>query len=543
MPDPDILTALTMLEHCRFAYKAYAQTCVHPMDPFYESHGKGVWQGARDRVMEEILKRLGTSEMVAKFDPVQYKLDETPHPRRGVVYRGGTGDEPYILFQPRPLDQAIAFAKGVDVGGEDIAPADLDNGGGTKRCCHFQGMTGMTHTHPGSGWRSWMGSVIYDSRDQSIVVVFRGSRSGAGGRALAQALTQSKGSPDWVTDMNHLKGMDVARFQNATFVAGFWLAYASCKRSLEAAFYEALWNQPLKSIYFTGHSLGGALAQCAYLDFVAGDLLSKSVSLQALKKKVPTSCYAISAPPIIVGSASREKVLACVGQADVYHYFVKKDAVHDSGQVGLTGASAMNAVVATVTHPLTSVCHIGTELRLESSAGFPDAHEPEEVRKAMLEAISSSKKMGLGPDPGFWPLVKLDITRPREPRLADSWGAGAELLRTALSFSTSHALAQALAELWAAVRKGSSSSKGSYASLEDADGAAFGILEEVRAALVYLGNPFIADRAQKTAELMKLREGLVEIFAGASGHKATSAAVFAMLQYVAATHFSYGGLH
>src|SRR4051812_38259106 len=44
MPDPDIETARIMLEFCRFAYKAYAQTCVYPMDPFYESHGAGVWQ-------------------------------------------------------------------------------------------------------------------------------------------------------------------------------------------------------------------------------------------------------------------------------------------------------------------------------------------------------------------------------------------------------------------------------------------------------------------------------------------------------------------
>lgn len=77
MPDPDILTALDMLEHCRFAYKAYAQTCAYPMDPFFESHGKGVWQGARDRLMEALHKRLGTSELVAKFDPVQYNIAAT----------------------------------------------------------------------------------------------------------------------------------------------------------------------------------------------------------------------------------------------------------------------------------------------------------------------------------------------------------------------------------------------------------------------------------------------------------------------------------
>jgi hypothetical protein len=535
MPHPDILVALDMLEHCRFAYKSYAQACTYPMDPFYESHGGGVWQGARDRVMAEVHKRAGTSELVAKFDPVQYNLDETPHPRRGVVYRSGTGDDPYILFQPRPLDLAIGFAKGVDIAGNDIKPADLEDSAGTKRCCHFQGMTGMTKESPGSGWRSWLGAVIYDAREQSIVVVFRGSRSGSGTRALAQALTQSKGSPDWVTDMEHLKGFDVPRFGNATFVVGFWLAYASCKASLEAAFYEALWNRQIKSIYFTGHSLGGALAQCAYLDFVAGDLLSKSGAMKAIKKDVPINCYAISSPPIVLGDASLERVRSAVPFMAVHHYFAENDSVHDSPEVSTSGSSALNATMGFFAHPLTSTRHIGVEYRLASDASFPDAHEPEVVRKAMVAEVSRIKQMGLGPDRGFWPLLDLDVTRADAPRMSCGFEQAA---RDALALSSSADLTEKMAWLWADVRLGSGAEKGNYLSLDSGAGEQFDIFLDVQKALARLGNPFVDDRAATTKTLMKLRAQLLTIYDKPADHKATSASVYVMLQHIAAFYLS-----
>ncbi|MFT3765652.1 MAG: hypothetical protein QM820_09070 [Minicystis sp.] len=542
MPDPDIMTALRMLEYCRFAYKAYAQTCVTPMDPFFEAHGEGVWQGARDRVMEHIHKALNTDVDIRKFDPILYNLKETPHPRRGAVYRGGVGGDPYILFQPRPLDVAIAVAMGVDLEGEELPSVVLDNPDGNKRCCHFQGKTGMTQSHPRAGWPSWLGAVIYDPDDQSITVVFRGSRSGSGGRALAQALTKSQGSPDWVTDMNHLKGVEVPRFDGASLSAGFWYAYESCKKSLEAAFFDALGHKPLKAIYFTGHSLGGALAQCAYIDMVGGNLLSRSAAFNKIKASVPIRCYAISAPPIVLGSKSLEKVAACVGKVNVFHYFAAKDAVHDSSQVSWSGATVMNSMVATVTHPLTSPCHLGTEFVLASKAAFPDAHEPEEVRKGMFAEIAKSRHMGLGADHGFWPTFTLDVARAKAPAVEGLFDGGAEALRTAFLHSTSFTGAQERAELWAAVRKGAQQS--GYQDLGVAEGEAFDVFEQIGACLKTLGNPFITpqERAKATEEALVLRAGLLKMYAGASDHKATSACVWMMLQHLAAMLYYSEGL-
>lgn len=397
----------------------------------------------------------------------------------------------------------------------------------------------MTQSHPRDGWPSFLGACVYDPSEKSLTVVFRGSRSGAGGRALAQALTKSMGSPDWVTDMNHLKRVEVQRFGGATLSAGFWLAYESCRKSLEAAFLDALLHMPLEKVYFTGHSLGGALAQCAYIDMVGGTLLGKSVALNKIKAKIPIVCYAISAPPIVLGSGSLEKVVARVGEVNVFHYFAAKDAVHDSSSVSWSGATAMNGLVANVTHPLTSPKHLGTELALASKTAFPDAHEPEEVRKAMNAEISKTKRMGLGPDPSFWPTFTLGVID-KAPGVDGLWDDGPSLLRTALLHSLSADAVKERAEVWAAVKKGSK--KDDYASLDDADGEVFEIFTEVVACTRHLGNPFISDRVQKTKDLLVLREKLLKVYKGASDHKATSACVWVMLQHVASAHYQSAGL-
>src|SRR6185437_4690305 len=358
-----------------------------------------------------------------KLDPIAYVLNTAPDPREPIVYRGGTEDQPYILFQPRPLDLSISYVAGFDLYGNEVphAPGAID-ASLPMRCCHFQGRTGMTGSEPGGAWTSWLGSVLYDSESGSIIVVFRGSRSGDGGRALKQALVDSKGNPDWVTDMDHLNEKHVQRFGEATLAAGFWLAYQSCKPSLTAAFHRARAGGPIEEIYFTGHSLGGALAQCAYLDFAAGDFLSGS-DVQGLKKTKPIYCYPISAPPVVLGKESvakiQEKVTSVTMNKElhVYHYFADKDAVHGGKHVTSSLSTFASSAVAFVTHPTTSACHLGIEHPLASTAAFPDAHEPDVVRKAMLAELNKAA-LRLDREPDFWPLLALDVTCPGAPKLA-----------------------------------------------------------------------------------------------------------------------------
>ena len=285
--DPYYDNALMCLEFCRFAYKMYAQTCTHPMDPFYEVCGEQLVSDARARMMGAIHEELGTDENEVKFDPIRYHMGIAPNPAMGTVYRAGTEGDPYVCFQPRPIDKMAAYVMGVDINGEatlypDLGPSQRKKG--VSRIAYFQGRTGMTKTWANSGWPSWFGAVVYNVENGELVVTFRGSRSGAGGRALSQALVYSMGSPDWVTDMQHLKGIKEPRFNDAYMVVGFWLAYLSCVESLEGAINGALNGAEIRRITFTGHSLGGALAQCAYLDMVGGTLMGKKQTVFKVKE-------------------------------------------------------------------------------------------------------------------------------------------------------------------------------------------------------------------------------------------------------------------
>jgi hypothetical protein len=391
--------ARRMLEYCRFAYKAYAQSCAFPLDPFYESWGPGFKKlpSARDRLIKKIHEQLGTSGDARKFDPVAYKLDKTINPHEGVVYRGGT-DASFILLQPRATDLEITAAQGFDRKGKPVDKGvKLGAVSGNAKVGYFQGRTGMTENHPNSGWESYLGAVIYNPRHNNVVITFRGSRSGDGARAAMGAQFKSKGSADWVTDMNHLKGIKVDKFGKATLAIGFYYAFESCRESLEAAYRYAVGAKQPAAIYVTGHSLGGALAQVAYVDLVCGEL-GRDLSLR--DNKVRKYCYPISSPPICHGAEAQHWLSLNAAASNIHHYYNPKDAVHASPLVFSTGASKLTGVLHTFTHPKTDPHHIGCEIALECDAGFPDAHEPECVWTGMNGGES---------EPGFWPTFELDV--------------------------------------------------------------------------------------------------------------------------------------
>lgn len=177
----NIIKAGSMLEYCRFIYKAYAQSCINPLDPFYESYPGVEWSAtstdARDRIMRaqhntwktapvtEDLDKSPPHDSQRKFDPVWYRLDQAPNPQRGVLYRDGVDDQ-YVIFLPRELDRKITYAVGFDLsGGRQNPSLDLKTPG--LRCCYFQGKTGGTETHPTLGWPSWLGAVLYDAEKRS----------------------------------------------------------------------------------------------------------------------------------------------------------------------------------------------------------------------------------------------------------------------------------------------------------------------------------------------------------------------------------------
>lgn len=443
--------ARDMLEACRFSYKMFAQTCTYPMDPFFESTGKP--DDARTRLMASVHAAYKTSADVTKFDPVDYDLITAPNPSKGVVYRAGYNDNRYILFQPRALDRSISEHCGFDLSGQPVqyGGGNITTATGTARCGYFQGKTGMTKTWKQSGWPSWLGAVIYDPALNRVTVVFRGSRSGNAGRALTGAKFHSVGSPDWVTDMNILKGEEATKFHGAIMACGFYLAYESCKQSLVAAYRYAVGGAKPDAIYFTGHSLGGALAQLGYLDFVAGDTMS-SIGVGRSHTWIPVQCFPLSAPPVIHGRSSHLKLAVDADVSQILHYFCEGDLVHCSRLVntGLTTKTYLLNIgnkVLEVSHPLTEPVHIGSEIPLGNPKGFPDAHEPSEV----FHSLHNVKSCG-----AFWPLFEFNHTAPSGPFISNLSHEGdnmREELMAALANSISPDRSLARAMQWKEVIK------------------------------------------------------------------------------------------
>ncbi len=459
MPDY-FAKARTCVELCRFSYKMYAQTVKFPFDPFFEGDEKStggltnVAQVTRKRMMAHIHDLLKTPHGdVRKFDPIQYRLDAPPNPSKSTVYRGET-DSSYLIFGPSTWDDRIGAYAGFDTNGKDLnCQPDLVGSGRDCRCGYFQGETGMTANHPKSGWRSFLGAVIYDPTTQTAYIVFRGSRSGDGKRSLLGAQFFSEGNPDWVTDMNHVKETNPynPQFQfgdtydrsNVRLAGGFWRSYASSSKSMEAAFNYAVRGGSVASICVTGHSLGGALAQCAYIHLTTSPRIKTRLKL---KENVFIECYPISAPPVCLGYSSQHWISRNANASNVHHYYCPKDAVHGCDLVIPSNESRAGWALAKGRHPETTPYHFGSQIALNCSQEFPNAHEPYFVMEAMC-----------GPDyrmpDGFWPRVDFDLstsTLVKDKKFPGSNSIGIDQIVPAITDSYIPADFHDRAEQWAA---------------------------------------------------------------------------------------------
>jgi hypothetical protein len=432
------------------AYQVHAQSMVWPIDPFYEEHA-GARGTSRETFMALVrswaLERgpaqvglgldsyrgpgaLAGAPDNATHDPILYNYARIHPWSDGVSNNDGRWTQ-YLTpsaITGRIRDVFVA-ARVIGDGSVEVTPitpgrADAD-ADATDMLCAFEGGTGDKGEPGQPASYSLIGFVL--ARDTGggydVHVSFRGSRSGSAVRAATDALgdRDAKGNPDWVTDL----GWDIVGASGAgdvTTVGGVHRGFARAMRySLPAAnaclakAAELRGGAPPTSIFVTGHSLGGGLAQ----HFASAVLLGDQYSPGGPALPDTLRGWPWQQLKLVTFSAPRAGDYAWAdalskGALDSPFYdpspieTADADArlVLDPGIVARLHDAARPAAfrVLISTDPITTTkvggdgTHVGTTVYVNGTSfidwiGLVDAagHEPENVRKAMTDAIDDPR--------------------------------------------------------------------------------------------------------------------------------------------------------
>ena len=285
------------------AYQIYGQSLVWPFGPYYEERAEMFGSGRNDfmatvRTWAETLE--GPSQVQApgglgdirgpgvlpgfsnnaRHDPILYDYSLI-HPWSSTVVNAAGRWIEYLTpseISGRVRDVLVAYRP---VGGdasavviEPVVPGQIDaDADATDILIAFEGGTGDKGEADQPDSQSLMGFVLARSRGEDagydVHVAFRGSRSGAAGRAFFQALStgDATGNPDWITDLGFRLVDNTAGAGHITtegkvargFATSMLTTLPKVFASLEML--EGIKGGAPTNIYVTGHSLGGALAQ------------------------------------------------------------------------------------------------------------------------------------------------------------------------------------------------------------------------------------------------------------------------------------------
>jgi hypothetical protein len=290
------------------AYQLYGQTLVWPFDPYYEESNNREqfmekirsWakiKGAEQLEMETGIKSyrgpgvLGGFDDNQSHDPIVYRYDHL-YPWSSnitnaldswteyLVPKEITGQirDVYMCYRKTGksrdslvIQKVLTDRKDYISGARDILMA-------------FEGGTGDKGIKGQPASQSLMGFVLVryyaNSNNFDIHIVFRGSRSGSGSRAMLQALSNddAKGNPDWITDLGY-NLIDAETGAGYITQTGFVSrGYATSMGSILPNLFHCLTkvtqltpNVVPRRIFVTGHSLGGGLAQLFVSSVLLGD--------------------------------------------------------------------------------------------------------------------------------------------------------------------------------------------------------------------------------------------------------------------------------
>jgi hypothetical protein len=279
------------------AYQLHGQSMVWPIDPYYEEHaGGGTSRETMMALVREWAARRGPAQVTAMAGLDAYRgpgvlagLDDNPthdpivydyariHPWSHTITNNdgqwteyltpdaitGRIRDVYVSARPIGGDGSSVVLTQITPGRDDADPDATDV------LCAFEGGTGDRGEDGQPASYSLMGFVLL--RDTAgggydIHVTFRGSRSGSASRAALEALSsdEARGNPDWITDL----GWDTVQAADVTTTGGVHRGFARTMQSILPGAFQCLENAAAlrpgvapTSIYVTGHSLGGGLAQ------------------------------------------------------------------------------------------------------------------------------------------------------------------------------------------------------------------------------------------------------------------------------------------
>ena len=274
------------------AYQVHAQSMTWPIDPFYEEHAVTlgtprdtmiglVRAWAQQHAQVDALDAYRGPGVLAALpdnpahDPIIYDYARI-HPWSHTVSNNEdqwteylTPDtitrrirDVYVAARPIGSDGTTIAVTPVPVGRVDSDPDASDV------LCAFEGGTGDKGIAGEPASYSLIGYTLARDRGDGgydVHVAFRGSRSGSAWRAVTEALSENeaRGNPDWITDL----AWDTIQLGEVSATGGVDRGFAHALTYAAPAAIQCLATiaqlrgaAPI-SIYITGHSLGGALAQ------------------------------------------------------------------------------------------------------------------------------------------------------------------------------------------------------------------------------------------------------------------------------------------